>query len=153
MRPRLSGFPVQCPRGEFDSEATCKEDLFRTTRMACTIPPTASLVNPLACPYVTKTSQKRRRRGHGSCSENAIRVSGTSLGRLICGALIIHRTSSLMGSLLFRLSEHSVSLHKFLAVRPPFRAARVDYYRDGPSWCAWSARGVPGGRRCARWGC
>jgi hypothetical protein len=49
-----------------------------------------------------------------------------------------------MGSLLFWSSEHSVSLHKLLAVRPPFRPAGVDYYRDGPSWCAWSVRGVPG---------
>ena len=56
-------------------------------------------------------------------AENTIRVSGTSLGRLIGGALIIPRISSLMGSLLFWLSKHSVLLRKFLAVRPPLRAA------------------------------
>jgi hypothetical protein len=39
---------VRCPRGEFDSETTRKEDLFRTTRMACGTPPAASLVNSLA---------------------------------------------------------------------------------------------------------
>lgn len=56
-------------------------------------------------------------------AENTIRVSGTSLGRLIGGALIIPRISSMMGSLLFWLSTHSVLLRKFLAVRPPLRAA------------------------------
>jgi hypothetical protein len=56
-------------------------------------------------------------------AENTIRVSGTSLGRLIGGALIIPRIPSLMGSLLFWLSKHSVLLRKFLAVRPPLRAA------------------------------
>ena len=58
-----------------------------------------------------------------AAAENTIRVSGTSLGRLIGGALIIPRISSLMGSLLFWLSKHSVLLRKFLAVRPPLRAA------------------------------
>ncbi|KAH0834186.1 hypothetical protein J3R83DRAFT_11498 [Lanmaoa asiatica] len=58
-----------------------------------------------------------------AAAENTIRVSGTSLGRLIGGALIIPRISSIMGSLLFRLSKHSALLRKFLAVRPPLRAA------------------------------
>ncbi|KAF8554282.1 hypothetical protein OG21DRAFT_1412900 [Imleria badia] len=58
-----------------------------------------------------------------AAAENTIRVSGTSLGRLIGGALIIPRISSLMGSLLLWLSKHSVLLRKFLAVRPPLRAA------------------------------
>lgn len=57
-----------------------------------------------------------------AAAENTIRVSGTSLGRLIGGALIIPRISSLMGSLLFRLSRRSALLRKFLAVRPPLRA-------------------------------
>ncbi|KAG1750338.1 uncharacterized protein EDB91DRAFT_1106734 [Suillus paluster] len=52
-------------------------------------------------------------------AENTIRVSGTSLGRLIGGALIIPRISSLMGSLLYRLSKYSPLLRRFLAVRPP----------------------------------
>jgi hypothetical protein len=51
-----------------------------------------------------------------------IRVSGTSLGRFVGGALIIDRTSSPTGSLLLWLSEHLVPLRKFLAVRPPFPA-------------------------------
>ncbi|KAG9310846.1 hypothetical protein JVU11DRAFT_8701 [Chiua virens] len=58
-----------------------------------------------------------------AAAENTIRVSGTSLGRLIGGALIIPRISSLMGSLLLWLSKRSVLLCKFLAVRPPLRAA------------------------------
>ena len=58
-----------------------------------------------------------------AAAENTIRVSGTSLGRLIGGALIIPRISSFMGSLLFWLSKHSVLLRKFLAVRPQLRAA------------------------------
>ena len=63
-----------------------------------------------------------------AAAENTIRVSGTSFGRLIGGALIIPRISSLMGSLLFWLSKRSTWLRAFLAVRPPLRAAR----RMGP---------------------
>ena len=58
-----------------------------------------------------------------AAAENTIRVSGTSLGRLIGGALIIPRISSMMGSFLFWLSKHSILLRKFLAVRPPLRTA------------------------------
>ncbi|KAI6115000.1 hypothetical protein EV401DRAFT_1978059, partial [Pisolithus croceorrhizus] len=58
-------------------------------------------------------------------AENTIRVSGTSLGRLIGGALIIPRISSFMGSLLLRLSKHSEILRKVLAVRPPLRPGVV----------------------------
>ncbi|KAG8215394.1 hypothetical protein J3R82DRAFT_8995 [Butyriboletus roseoflavus] len=65
-----------------------------------------------------------------AAAENTIRVSGTSLGRLIGGALIIPRISSMMGSLLFWLSKHSVLLRKFLAVRPPLRAGAAG--RVGP---------------------
>jgi hypothetical protein len=54
-----------------------------------------------------------------AAAENTIRVSGTSLGRLIGGALIIPRISSFMGSLLYRLSKYSPLLRRFLAVRPP----------------------------------
>ncbi|KAH7882683.1 hypothetical protein F5I97DRAFT_1816781 [Phlebopus sp. FC_14] len=60
-----------------------------------------------------------------AAAENTIRVSGTSLGRLIGGALIIPRISNLMGSLLFRLSKHSVILRRLLAVRPPLRQGIV----------------------------
>jgi len=54
-----------------------------------------------------------------AAAENTIRVSGTSLGRLIGGALIIPRVSSFMGSLLLHMSKHSALLRKILAVRPP----------------------------------
>ncbi|KAG6334545.1 hypothetical protein ID866_4542 [Astraeus odoratus] len=54
-----------------------------------------------------------------AAAENTIRVSGTSLGRLIGGALIIPRISSFMGSLLLHLSRYSVILRKTLAARPP----------------------------------
>ncbi|KIJ64263.1 hypothetical protein HYDPIDRAFT_28699 [Hydnomerulius pinastri MD-312] len=60
-----------------------------------------------------------------AAAENTIRVSGTSIGRLIGGALIIPRISSFMGNLLLRLSKHSVVLRKLLAVRPPLRARGV----------------------------
>ena len=50
-------------------------------------------------------------------AEDVIQVTGSSLGRLIGGALILPTISSLMGSLLFRLSHHSPLLRRFLAVR------------------------------------
>ncbi|KAL4253757.1 hypothetical protein ABKN59_002979 [Abortiporus biennis] len=58
-------------------------------------------------------------------AERTIRVTGASLGRYIGGALMIPRISSFMGSLLLKLSRHSVLLRKFLAVRPP-RTAPVE---------------------------
>jgi len=51
-------------------------------------------------------------------AEDVIHVTGSSLGRLIGGALIVPTISSLMGSLLFRLSHSSPLLRRFLAVRP-----------------------------------
>lgn len=54
-----------------------------------------------------------------AAAENTIRVSGTSLGRLIGGALIIPRISSFMGSFLLQMSKHSAILRRLLAVRPP----------------------------------
>lgn len=47
-----------------------------------------------------------------------IRMTGASLGRLIGGALLLPTISNIMGSLLFRLSKHSVLLRRILAVRP-----------------------------------
>lgn len=52
-------------------------------------------------------------------AEDVIHVTGSSLGRLVGGALIVPTISSFMGSLLFRLSNHSTLLRLFLAVRPP----------------------------------
>lgn len=51
-------------------------------------------------------------------AEDVIQVTGSSLGRLIGGALILPTISSFMGSLLFRLSHYSPLLRRFLAVRP-----------------------------------
>ncbi|KIK96311.1 hypothetical protein PAXRUDRAFT_826109 [Paxillus rubicundulus Ve08.2h10] len=67
----------------------------------------------------------------GAAAENTIRVSGTSLGRLIGGALIIPRISSLMGSLLFHLSKRSALLRKFLAIRAPLRGGAVRHGGPG----------------------
>lgn len=51
-------------------------------------------------------------------AEQTVRVTGTSLGRFIGGALMIPKLSSWMGSMLFNLSLHSKLLRKFLGVRP-----------------------------------
>jgi hypothetical protein len=51
-------------------------------------------------------------------AEGVIHVTGSSLGRVIGGALILPTISSFMGSLLLRLSTHSTLLRRFLAVRP-----------------------------------
>jgi hypothetical protein len=51
-------------------------------------------------------------------AEDVIQVTGSSLGRLIGGALILPTISAFMGSLLFRLSHHSTLLRRFLRVRP-----------------------------------
>lgn len=51
-------------------------------------------------------------------ADEVINVTGTSLGRLIGGALILPTISSYMGSFLFRLSMNSTLLRRFLAIRP-----------------------------------
>jgi hypothetical protein len=51
-------------------------------------------------------------------AEDVIQVTGSSLGRLVGGALILPTISSIMGSFLFRLSQYSPLLRRFLAVRP-----------------------------------
>jgi hypothetical protein len=51
-------------------------------------------------------------------AEDVIQVTGSSLGRLVGGALILPTISSIMGSFLFRLSHYSPLLRRFLAVRP-----------------------------------
>ncbi|KAH7911263.1 hypothetical protein BJ138DRAFT_1085948 [Hygrophoropsis aurantiaca] len=76
-------------------------------------------------------------------AENTIRVSGTSLGRLIGGALIIPRISSLMGSFLLRMSKHSYILRRLLAVRPPLPFGMVPPalppWYDEKTWRAMSS--------------
>ena len=54
-----------------------------------------------------------------AAAQQTIRVSGSSLGRLIGGALMIPVVSNWMGALLFRLSKRSTLLRRILAVRPP----------------------------------
>jgi len=48
-------------------------------------------------------------------------ISSASVGRFVGGALLVPRISSVMGSLLFRLSKRSDLLRKFLAIRPPLK--------------------------------
>ncbi|TFK48278.1 hypothetical protein OE88DRAFT_1684957 [Heliocybe sulcata] len=51
--------------------------------------------------------------------EPTARYTGSSLGRLIGGALLIPKISNYMGSLLYRLSQHSPLLRRFLGIRLP----------------------------------
>ncbi|OBZ74986.1 E3 ubiquitin-protein ligase MARCH5 [Grifola frondosa] len=55
----------------------------------------------------------------GAVAEGMLR---SSVGRVLSGALTIPTISRRMGSLLFRLAQHSRLLHRFLAIRPPLRA-------------------------------
>jgi hypothetical protein len=55
------------------------------------------------------------------------RINNSSLGRLVGGTLILPKISSLMGSLLFRLSKHSSWLRRFLAVKPPLSRSLLGY--------------------------
>lgn len=52
-------------------------------------------------------------------AEQTVRVTGTSIGRFIGGALMIPSISNWMGSILYNLSRHSHFLRTFLGVRPP----------------------------------
>ncbi|TFK88800.1 hypothetical protein K466DRAFT_488183, partial [Polyporus arcularius HHB13444] len=68
-----------------------------------------------------------------AAAERTLRVTTSSLGRFIGGALLIPTISARMGSLLYRLSRHSSWLRAFLAIRdhpaPPAPAIRL---YDGP---------------------
>lgn len=69
---------------------------------------------------------RQNREGDGdqdpvAAAERLQSLSSASAGRYIGGALLVPRISSLMGSLLFRLSRHSALLRKFLAIRPPLK--------------------------------
>ncbi|EPQ55892.1 hypothetical protein GLOTRDRAFT_76123 [Gloeophyllum trabeum ATCC 11539] len=59
----------------------------------------------------------------GDAEENdnqpTARYTSSSIGRLIGGALMIPTISNRMGTLLYRLSQHSSLLRKFLGVKPP----------------------------------
>lgn len=67
-------------------------------------------------------------------AERTLRVTTSSLGRFIGGALLIPTISARMGSLLFRLSKHSAWLRAFLAIRvhtaPP--APTIRLYNSPP---------------------
>lgn len=65
-----------------------------------------------------------------AAAERLQSLSSASAGRYIGGALLVPRISSLMGSLLFRLSKNSTLLRKFLAIRPPLKD-RVDGFSVG----------------------
>lgn len=54
----------------------------------------------------------------GAAVEHTIHITGTSLGRLVGGALIVPDISNIMGSLLYRLSAYSCLLRRFLAIKP-----------------------------------
>lgn len=58
-------------------------------------------------------------------AERTLRVTNASLGRFIGGALMMPAISNLMGSLLFRLSKHSQTLHRFLAIRPATKGSSL----------------------------
>lgn len=57
----------------------------------------------------------------GEAAERTIRITGSSIGRLVAGALIMPSIANLMGRLLLRLSRspHMPFLGKLLAARPP----------------------------------
>lgn len=56
-----------------------------------------------------------------NAADHTIHITGSSLGRLVGGALIIPAISSFMGSILFRLSMNSPLLRRFLAIRPSMK--------------------------------
>lgn len=71
-------------------------------------------------------ANEQNREGEGNqdpvaAAERFQSVSSASVGRFIGGALLIPRISSVMGSLLFRLSKRSDLLRRFLAIRPPLK--------------------------------
>jgi len=68
-------------------------------------------------------------------AEQRIEVDAASLGRRVGGALIIPAISSLMGTLLYRLSAHSGVLRTFLGIRPP----RVSGSPPLPPWGRFAA--------------
>lgn len=57
----------------------------------------------------------------GEAAERTIRLTGSSLGRLVAGALVMPSIANLMGRLLLRLSHspHIPFLGRILAARPP----------------------------------
>jgi len=67
-------------------------------------------------------------------NEPTARYTGSSLGRLIGGALMIPKISSYMGSLLYQLSQHSTILRRFLGIRPPLSVGLRLYENVTPAF-------------------
>ena len=57
----------------------------------------------------------------GVVAEQTVRVTGTSIGRFLGGALMLPKISNWMGTVLFNLSHNSRILRAFLGIRPPLR--------------------------------
>ncbi len=62
-----------------------------------------------------------------AAAAETIRITGSSLGRFIGGALLIPRIANIMGSFLYELSKHSLLLRKFLAIRKPLNGVSSYY--------------------------
>jgi len=70
--------------------------------------------------------EERQQQGGGeavrdpaAAAAETVRITGSSLGRFIGGALLIPKIANFMGSILFQLSMRSSVLRKFLAIRQP----------------------------------
>jgi hypothetical protein len=61
-------------------------------------------------------------RDPAEAAAETVRISGSSMGRFIGGALLIPKIANFMGNVLLRLSMYSPLLRKFLAIRGPLRS-------------------------------
>jgi hypothetical protein len=77
--------------------------------------------NDEAAPVGRRQQAQHNNEDPAAIAEQTVRVTGTSLGRFVGGALMVPKISSWMGTVLFNLSRHSTLLRKFLGVRPPLR--------------------------------
>ncbi|KAI0092285.1 hypothetical protein BDY19DRAFT_991005 [Irpex rosettiformis] len=64
-------------------------------------------------------------RDPAAAAAETVRITGSSLGRYIGGALLIPRIASFMGEFLFQLSLRSPMLRSFLAIRQPLNTRRA----------------------------
>ncbi|KAI0692320.1 hypothetical protein BC835DRAFT_1407056 [Cytidiella melzeri] len=83
-----------------------------------------------------------------AAAAETVRISGSSLGRFIGGALLIPKIANVMGTLLYHLSMHSLLLRKFLAIRRPLNTRRapsfwtlLDFYPPRSGTGTWSQAG------------
>jgi len=70
--------------------------------------------------------------GAAAAAARTLRINNGSLGRIVAGTLILPKISSLMGSLLFRLSKHSNWLKRLLAIKPPLSRDLLSYGPPNP---------------------